>query len=103
MDAAKILRLVGLLLAIVAAFVSIPYATEIMIVLGLAIGFVGVTEERRMLFMVLAITLNFVANALDPLPAIGVYLTAILGNVSTIVNAGAVAVIVMIVKDRLTE
>lgn len=103
MDTAKIIRIVALLVAVVAAFANIPYAAEVMIVLGLAIGFVGLHEDKRLQFLVMAVALNFVANALDPLPGIGPYLTAILGNVSTIVSAGAVAVIVMIVKDRLAE
>ena len=103
MDAAKIIRLVALLVAVVAAFTNIPYAAEVMIVLGLAVGFHGVSEERRILFMIVAVTLAMVAGALDPLPVVGPYLTSILGNLSTIANAGAVAVIVMVFWDRVTE
>ena len=46
---------------------------------------------------------QLVAGALDPLPVVGPYLTSILGNLSTIANAGAVAVIVMVFWDRVTE
>ena len=53
--------------------------------------------------MVVAVTLASVAGALGPIPVIGEYLTAILTNMSTIINVAAVAVILMIVKDRLTE
>ncbi len=72
-------------------------------VLGLALGFMGVPEERRLIFMVTAVTLATVAGSLGPIPMAGDYLTAILTNLSAVLNAGAVAVILMIVKDRLSE
>lgn len=103
MDTVKIIRIVAVAVAIIAAFVAIPYIALIMIVLGLAMGLMGVPEERRLIFMVTAVTLASVAGALGPIPVIGEYLTAILTNLSAIVNAAAVAVILMIVKDRLTE
>ncbi|NIP18187.1 MAG: hypothetical protein GWM87_08550 [Xanthomonadales bacterium] len=103
MDTAKIIRLVALLVAVVAAFATIPYIDLIMVIVGLALGFMTVPEERRLIYMVTAVTLTTVAGALGPIPGVGDYLTAILGNLSAIVNAGAIAVIMMIVKDRLTE
>lgn len=103
MNIVKIIRLVALVFAIVAAFVAIPYMALIMVLLGLAIGFMGVAEERRLIYMVTAVTLAMVAGSLGPIPVIGEYFTSILSNVSAIVNAGAVAVILMIIKDRLTE
>ena len=103
MNAIKIIRLVALALAVIAAFVEIPYVALAFIVLGLAIGFIGVPEERRLLFLVMAGVLAMVADTLNPIPAIGVYLTAILTNASAVLNAGAVAVILMSCKDRLTE
>jgi len=103
MDTVKIVRIVALIIAVVAAFVTIPYITLVMVILGLVIGFMGVPEERRLIYMVTAVTLTTVAGSLGSVPAIGEYLTAILTNASTIVNAGAVAVILMIFKDRVTE
>ena len=103
MDTIKIIRLVAIAVAVIAAFIAIPYVALIMIVLGLAIGFMGVPEERRLIYLVTAVTLTMVADSLGPIPAVGEYLTAILTNMSAIINAGAVAVILMIVKDRITE
>jgi hypothetical protein len=103
MNAAKIFRIAALAVAVIAAFVTIPYAALLMIVLGLGIGILGVTDDRRLLYLVATAVLSLVVDALDPVPAIGTYLTAILTNMSTIVNAGAVAVISMIFKDRITE
>ncbi len=103
MDTVKIIRIAAVAVAIIAAFVAIPYVALILVALGLAIGFMGVPEERRLIFMVMAVTLASVTGALGAIPAIGEYLTAILSNMSAIINAGAVAVILMIAKDRVTE
>ena len=103
MDAVKIIRIVAVVLALAAAFVTIPFAALLMALLGLAIGFMGVPDERRVLFLVTAVALATAAGSLGAIPAIGDYLTAILGNISAIVNAGAIAVILMIIKDRITE
>jgi hypothetical protein len=43
------------------------------------------------------------SGAVDGLPVIGGYVTAILGNLSDIVSAAAVAVILMVIKDRVME
>ena len=104
MDTIKIIRLAALAVAVIAAFVPFEYWALIMIVLGLAIGIMGVPEERRMIFMITAVTLAAVAgSSLDSIPVAGVYLTTILENLSTIINAGALAVILMIIKDGVTE
>ncbi len=48
-NAAKIVRIVALLVVLVAAFVSFPYAGLLMVLLGLVSGIIGVPEQRRML------------------------------------------------------
>ena len=103
MDTTKLIRIAAVALAVIAAFVAIPYIALIMVVLGLATGFMTVPEERRLIFLVTVVTLANVSGALGSIPAIGEYLTAILENLSAILSAGAVAVILMIIKDRLTE
>ena len=103
MNAVKIIRIVAVILAIAAALVAIPYSALALVVLGLAMGFMGVEEERRMMYLVTAIALATVTGSLGAIPAVGEYLTAILTNLSTAVSAGAVAVITMIIKDRVME
>lgn len=103
MDIVKIIRIVALAVAVVAAFVAIPYIALILAVLGLAVGFMGVPEDRRLMFLVTAVALSSVAGSLGVIPAVGSYITDILTNVSSVINAGAVAVILMAIKDRLTE
>ncbi|MDA0994100.1 MAG: hypothetical protein O3A13_10795 [Proteobacteria bacterium] len=100
MNTAKIVRLVAVLFAIVAALVAIPQEAVIIAVLGLVGGYF-VEEDRRVPYMVLALTLSLVHGALGPIPGIGNYLTDILGSVSSLINAGACTVIVMQIVDRL--
>ena len=99
----KIIRVAALLIAIVAAFYPLWYAAIGLVLLGLAAGFMGVEEERRMMYLVTAVALTTVAGSLGALPVVGDLLTAILTNLSTVINAGAVAVIAMIIKDRVME
>ena len=103
MNAVKIIRIVVVILAIAAALVAIPYSALALVVLGLAMGFMGVEEERRMMYLVTAIALATVTGSLGAIPLLGDGLTAILTNLSTAVSAGAVAVIAMIIKDRVME
>ncbi len=103
MNAVKIIRIVVVILAIVAALVAIPYSAVALVVLGLALGFMGVEEERRMMYLVTAIALATVTGSLGAIPVVGDGLTDILTNLSTAVSAGAVAVITMIIKDRVME
>ena len=103
MNAVEIIRIIATVLAIVAAFVSIPYAILALALLGLANGFMGVAEERRLIYLVTAGVLAMSTDALDMVPAVGSYITAIFGNLSVALSAGVLAVVVMIVKDRITE
>ena len=103
MDTAKIVRIVALVVAVAAAFVEIPQIGLIIAVVGIALGFLAVTEERRLMFLVTAVALAQVAGAFGAIPAVGEYVSNIMGNVSAIVNAAALTVILMIIKDRLTE
>ena len=103
MNLANILRIVVLLVAVVGAFVAIPQAALILVVLGLVAGFVGVEEDNRQNYLILAIALTTVAGALGGIPGGGGYISSILGDVSSAVNAGAVAVIVTIIYERVTS
>lgn len=103
MSAVKIVRLLAILLAVVAAFVSVPYAALGLAILGLVNGFMGVPEERRVIYLVTAVAVAASTDALASVPAVGGYITSIMENVSAVLNAGVIAVFVLIVKDRLSE
>lgn len=101
MSPVSIIRWIAIAIAVVSAFVAIPYGVLAMVVLGAVLGFMGVTADDRILYLVIAVALGSVASGLGAIPAVGEYITAILTNVSTIVNAGAAVVIVVITKERL--
>ena len=101
MDTAKIVRIVALVVAVAAAFVSIPYIGLIIAVVGIVLGILAVETEHRMFFLVIAVALAQVSGAFGVIPAVGTYISDIMGNVSAIVNAAALTVILMHVKDRM--
>lgn len=103
MNALKLIRYAALLVAIVAAFVTVPYAALALALLGVANGFMGVAEERRLIYLVTAGVLSVSTDALNMVPAVGGYITSIFSNISIVLSAGVLAVVVMIIKDRITE
>lgn len=100
MDLSKIIRLIGVIFAVVAGVVAIPQSAVVIAIVGLVGGYF-IEEERRVPFMVLTLTLALAHGALGPIPAIGSYLTDILASVSSLLNAAACTVIVMQIIDRL--
>ncbi len=100
MDTAKIVRLVAVLFAVVAGLVAIPQSAMIIAILGLVGGYF-VEEDRRINYLLATLTLALVHGALGPIPAIGGYLTDILGSLSALFNAGACTVIVVTIIERI--
>lgn len=105
MSPLKVVRLLTLAIAIIGAFVAIPEAALVMILIGVALGFLSdqADKDNRTFFLIFAIALASMPGAVDALPVIGGYVTAILGNLSDIISAAAVAVILMVIKDRVME
>lgn len=87
-----IARGLAVLLAIVAAFVTIPYAVPILLVLG-ALSAIANTPEQNTRIFVITIVLLLGAKALTDLPGVGTYLSAIFSNLGTaLVGASMVAI-----------
>ena len=102
MNAQKIVYILGLLIALVAAFVSIPYAAVGLAIIGL-VGGAMVEEAERTWVLIVAIALATVAGSLDSIPVIGEYLTGILTNLAALAAAAAVAIVVRKIYERLTS
>ena len=100
MDLSKIIRLVGVVLAVVAGVVAIPQGAMLIAIVGLVGGYF-IEEDRRVPFMVLTLTLALCHGALGPIPGVGSYLTDILGSLSALLNAAACTVIVMQIVERV--
>lgn len=100
MDLSKIVRLVALLIAVVAAFVALPEEAAIIALAGL-IGGYFVEQERATNYLVMVLALALVNGSLGALWGIGGYISDILASVSALVNAGACTVIVVGIYERL--
>jgi hypothetical protein len=101
MSIERIAGILALLVALVAAFVAIPYSGAIMAVLGLVVGYF-IAAEDHVRVLVTAVVLATSAGALGAIPAIGDYLTAILTNLGSVVAAAAIAIILRNVINRVT-
>ena len=101
MSIGKIIQLVGLAVAIVAGLVAIPQAALIIAVLGLVGGYF-VTADDRVLFLVATIALVTVAASLGAIPAVGMYLTAVLTNLGAWFSAAAITVIIITSYEKLS-
>lgn len=102
MSVSNIIRIIGILVATIAAFVTIPYVAVALAILGLIVGYF-VKKDDRLLYLVAAVAIATVAGSLGAIPAIGEYLTAILTNLSALITAGAVTVIIVGIYERLRE
>ncbi|MDX1461224.1 MAG: hypothetical protein R3348_09235, partial [Xanthomonadales bacterium] len=84
MSPVNIIRWIAVALAVVAAFVTnIPYVGLIMVILGAVLGFMGVAKEDRVAYLVAAVALAQVATVFGVIPAVGMYIAAIMTNLST--------------------
>ncbi len=96
----KIVKLVGVLVAVVGAFVVIPYGAALVAVLGIAGGWFTAEEDRQRL-LIAALALIAVHGALGAIPGVGEYLTAALGGLSGLFNAAAATCIVLGTIERI--
>jgi len=92
MDYLKTTLRVALLVIVVGAFVEIPYGAAIVAVLGLAIGVQRDTGDMVRTFII-AIGLSVAAGALDAIPAVGSYITAIMEGGAALAAASALGVL----------
>ena len=96
----KIIKLVGVLVAIVAAFVAIPYSALLVALLGIA-GAWFIAEEDRSRFLIAAVALSVAHAGLNGIPMVGPMITTALGGLNGLFMAAAATVIVLGTVDRL--
>ena len=102
MNLGKIALILGLVLAVILGIpgVGIPFGALILAILGLVVGFTDDSDQVTVL--VTALALAAVHTALNDVPAAGAIITGILGGVSSLINAAALAVIVKGIVARVT-
>ena len=93
MDIYKIAALLGVVLAVVAAFVAVPYS-------GAVVGW-GVASDVQVRVIASAIALHLVANAFDTIPTVGPTLTSIIGAIGSMVAGAAVLIILRNTYNRM--
>lgn len=100
MNMYKIVGIVGLLIAIVAAFVKIPYAMELLAIAGVIVA-LNIAPEDNVRVIVSAIAIPVVAGLFNELPAVGTHVTAILANIGYVVGGAALLIILRNILNRL--
>lgn len=91
----KIIKLVGVIVALVAGVMGgFPQSALVIAVLGLVGGYF-VADDDRMRFLVATLALIAVQGALGGIPAVGGYITGALGGLAALFSAGAVTAIIM--------
>lgn len=101
MELGKIIRLIGILVAVVAAFIDLPEKMAVIALLGVVGGYF-IEEEYSQRFLIGALALALAHGSLEPIWYIGESLTAVLASVSSLFNAAACTVIVMGLVKRLS-
>jgi len=101
MSIGKIVHIVGLVFAIIAAMVTIPQTALVLAIVGLVGGYYVGTEDRIM-FLVSTVALVTIATTLAGIPTVGMYLTAILTNLGALFGAAAVTVILLTTYEKVS-
>ena len=102
MNIAKILLIIDVLASVASAFVDIPQLAAITAIVGVVYGVMGVEEDQRVYFLMVALILASSAGALGGIPELGSYLTAILTTLGAFAAAAAIGVICKGIFKRLT-
>lgn len=89
--------IIGLALAVIAGLLqgiyTLPSLTLVLVVLGLLVGFLNVTENNTIKLLLSILILISIGSAIIlTIPVINIYLEAILGNI--VVLAGAAGLVV---------
>ncbi|MRX28270.1 hypothetical protein [Kangiella sp. HZ709] len=99
MKIGSIAFLVGLVIAVVGAFVSQEWFPIVLVVTGLVVGFLNVSGGESRRFLISAIAFLMAADALDTLPMVGAKVTDIMLNIGYMVGAAALLVAIISLFD----
>ena len=104
MNAKKITLWIGLAVAIIGAFVTIPYVSLILLIGGLVYG-LWIEADTQVRAMVSALVLTQFADAFtnafaDAAPAIGIHLTGIVSNLAALTVGVALMIVLRNIYAR---
>lgn len=92
MNPFKIVGWVAIAIAVLGAFVEIPYANVLLVLAGLVAGY-AVAAEDHVRVLVTALVLASLSGVLIVIPGIGSYLTSIFSALGTFVAGGALMIV----------
>lgn len=92
MNPFKIIGWVAIAIAVIGAFIEIPYAGLLLVLLGLVAG-VAIAAEDHVRVLVSALVLTSLSGVLMNIPEIGQYLTSILSAAGTFAAGAALTII----------
>jgi hypothetical protein len=95
----KLVGWAGIAIAVVGAFVEIPYAGLLLVLLGLVAG-VSVATEDSTRVIVTALALSMLSNVFNNIPEVGDYLAKIFSAGGTFVAGAAMTIISRNVWNR---
>lgn len=99
MNPFKLIGWAALAIAIVGAFIEIPYAALILVLLGLVAGFAMATEDSVRV-IVTALALAGLSGVFMNIPEVGTYLTQIFSAAGTFAAGAALMMITRNVWNR---
>lgn len=91
----KIIKLVGVLVAVVAGVIGgFAYSALLIVILGVVGGWF-IAKDERSRFLIATVALFAVQGSLGVIPEVGVYISGALGGLYDVFSAAAVTVIVV--------
>jgi len=92
MNSQKIVGWIGVAVAVVGAFVTIPYVGAILLIAGLIIG-ATIIADQHVRVIVSALALTAFAHLFDAIPSAGPYLTSIVASIGVLAGGAALTII----------
>ena len=99
----QIMPALGILVAIISAFVPLEWWPLILVLIGLVFGFVAQEKDpvTGVLVIVTAVALPTIADSLNAIPMIGSYLDTIFTHFAIVIGGHAIANLVLDLKNRI--
>ena len=95
---------VGLIIAVVGGLgFSQTWFAWLLVLLGLVVGFLNITDRESQKFLLAAIALIVAATAWSVLPYVGGYLSAILNNIIAFIGAAVLVVALKVLFETAQD
>ena len=103
MGVGKIIHIIAVLAAIVAGLWSgFPSAAIVIAVLGAVAGwFIAAEDRQRILIAAIALSIAGISGGLDAIPAVGGYISSVMGSLGSLYAAASITVILVALYEKL--